>query len=71
MNQKTGIAGGNHAFLVGQVVGLLRLAQNRPDLRITNVEGLSEDGEYTNEIRVTKPSGTYIIAIYPENARED
>ena len=72
MNQKTGIAGSNHALLCGQIMGMLNTVRTqRPDLKLLAVEALMEDSEYTNEIRVTKPSGTYIVAVYPENATED
>lgn len=63
MLNDTGIEDGNHALLVGEILGLLL---KQPSLYALPI---IVDGDYTNEIRVRKPSGTYIVAIYPE--RED
>lgn len=60
----TGIAGGSHALLVGEIFGALIRTGLEAKL-------ITEYGDYTNEIRVTKPSGTYIVAVYPENTKED
>lgn len=62
---RTGIVpGGNHALLVGMVSGALMKAG-------LTAEPIMDEDDYTNEIRVKQPSGTYIVAVYAENARPD
>jgi len=63
----------NHALLIGNVTGVLHralveLADEFGDSLPTKVEMLrDENGAYTNQIRVTRPSGTYLITVELEN----
>lgn len=63
----------NHAFLIGNVAGLLHraledFAHEHRDSIPTQVEMLrDENGICTNRIRVTRPSGTYLITIKQES----
>jgi hypothetical protein len=63
----------NHALLVGNVAGVLHralveLADKFGDALPTKVEMLKdENGIYTNQIRVTRSSGSYLITIELES----
>ena len=56
----------NHAMLLGNVGGALVQVSERwripTDVRMLRDAG----GNYTNQIRVTRPSGTYLITIMVE-----
>jgi hypothetical protein len=62
----------NHALLIGNVAGVLHralvdLANEFGDALPTKVEMLrDENGAYTNQIRVRRPSGTYLITVEQE-----
>ena len=67
MRTETGIESDNHALLIGQVLGALGLAS-------IDAEPIMADDDstaFTNEIRVRRPSGTYVVAVYVENARPE
>lgn len=63
----------NHALIIGNVAGVLHralveFADKYNDALPTKVEMLrDENGTYTNQIRVTRPSGTYLITVEKEN----
>jgi hypothetical protein len=62
----TGIVSNNHALLVGNVVGaLMRMTDDLDDMvGPTTVDPvLTDDGDYTNQILVHRPSGTYRISV--------
>jgi hypothetical protein len=61
--QQTGAVpvSGNHALLIGQVAGLL--AVEFPVEFIDDAEG-----RHLDTVRVTRPSGTYLVTVRPEES---
>lgn len=64
--------GANHALLVGLVLGALMkvgadLQLQKDELGEFMVEPLMEDGSYTNQLRIMRPSGSYLVTIEPEH----
>lgn len=60
----SGIVDGNHALLVGNVVGLLMQAISEGDMLVpTRIELETIDGAYTNRIFVMRPSGRYVVTV--------
>ena len=61
-------ANGDHALLIGMIVGALgELNKIVP----TEVELLTdEDGDYQNQIRLTRGSGSYLVTIDAEHVVE-
>lgn len=60
---------GNHALLVGNVLGaLMRMAAEWQDQGgvETTIEPEMIDGNYTNCIVITRPSGRYIVTVERE-----
>jgi hypothetical protein len=58
------------ALLVGNLIGLLyHLADDDAvPLARTEVEPITDGPNYTNQIRVTRPSGSYLITVEKEQA---
>jgi hypothetical protein len=57
------IEGPNHALLCGEVWGSLMRAE-------IDAMPITSGGSYTNQIVVTKPSGTYLVEITPMDVKE-
>lgn len=51
---------GNLALLVGEILGALMA-------RGFTIEPIMDDGNYTNTLRVERPSGDYILTIEAEH----
>jgi nicotinate-nucleotide pyrophosphorylase len=69
----TGIVNDNHALLVGNIMGALQyVKENLQDIVPTEYEPIMANGgrDYTNRIRVRRPSGTYIVLVTVEQAEE-
>lgn len=68
VDDETGLApGGNHALLVGRLLGVLVEAERKQSLNgfqpLRPVPVVTPNGDYTNKIAVTQPSGAYIITV--------
>ena len=60
---KAGIVDANHALLVGMIAGVLMGAQE--DFPAFEVDSVLVEGDYTNEIIITRPSGVYRVKVDP------
>lgn len=64
---ETGIRDDNHALLMGHIIGALFRLKAADAGVPTEVEPIRDTGgNYTNRIKVTRPSGAYIITVRPE-----
>lgn len=62
------IVGPNHGLLVGEVAMGLAAIYGRGGLTApTKVEHLIVNGQATSRIRITRPSGTWLLTVAPEN----
>lgn len=64
----TGVQDGNHALLVGRLLGTLVKSDAldpSPNFQPLHPQPIMVDSDYTNKILVTQPSGKYIITVEP------
>lgn len=60
-------ADANHSLLMGQVIGLLMAAEKQRWSAPTRIEVLRDGENYTNQVRLTRPSGSYLLTLAKED----
>jgi hypothetical protein len=56
--------GGNHALLIGTVLGALQ------GVGLLEAMPVMDEGRYTDTLVITRPSGTWLLRIAPEDVIE-
>ena len=65
-----GVTDGNHALLIGLIQGMCMAYKDKmPGVFETEIISNSK-GELTNEIRIRRPSGTYVLVVWPEDIQQ-
>lgn len=62
-NESTGVRDGNHALLVGRILGTLIKGDLNESLLPLEPHPVMYGLDYTNRIMVTQPSGHYLITV--------
>lgn len=54
---------GNHALLTGEIIGLLLATLTTRGIAPTQVEPVMDDDGFTNQIRIIRPSGNWLLTV--------